>query len=974
MTPRERMINALERGDPEGLVPHFELEFPSKSCFIMLLNEERLIMRKWVHSFVGAGISICAAGLLGCTHLVSQDTDTAVGIDIGLPADFVPQDEDFAGGAKHGGFMGIRLFRARPLKERGGVHSICVVKTMEGRFPGEPIAVGDIILAANGEPLGPDPLRGFKRAVDTALRRDELLTVTRWRKGGTENVQLDLQVRPPDLTAGGVTNDLHDWQLGPTGMNGWVFSHSQREGASRDARQILVTYIEPGSPSEGKLQLKDVITGVDGKTFTVDARKAFAKAIHEAERESNKGVLNLLVWRSGKKMDIPITLKTFPVKSATSPYNCAKTDAIIDAACDFLKQNKLEANWIGYINGLGMLASGREDLLPKLKEFVHEICVPGEVLSIQKHTSMLCWAWSYKLLFLAEYYLKTNDEYVLPTIEEHATKLAMGQSGVGTWGHSVAAFENEGRYHGRLGGYGAINQQGLTVMLGLPLAQKCGIDNEEISNAIKKGDIFFSYYIDKGTIPYGDHSPNTQWFDDNGKSGSAAVMYDLLDKPEAARFFSGMVLGSSPSGREAGHTGCFWSHLWGGVGAARAGEAASQAFAREMDWAYTLERGIKGNFVFQGNAGEAGKSGESKDKAWDCTGARLLQLCLPRKQIYLTGREMKVPDPLDAKRIGNILTYGEIYTDKQARKSLTKVDILQLLRDELPAVRMTGAKALGEQELNIVDELIEMLDSDSRYARYGACYALSENGYGSDKAVKRLIDLIEGADDLDLRLNAVDALTSRDVDRSLAPAAKEAIPSLLRLCVKRFDMDPRRLLQRSLAFALFEHTGLVTMHGVNGLDSEILVPAIRELLTVDDGRARGAVASVYPTLKEDDLKALWKDIYVATRDIAPSGIMFADQPRASGLKLMQAKGVKEGVNLAIGFMLEDRWGQGGRENVALEVLRGYGPAAQKALPHLKMMKERPKITAEDIAKIDAAIDVIENGKPRELHSIEKYIK
>jgi len=187
-------------------------------------------------------------------------------------------------------------------------------------------------------------------------------------------------------------------------------------------------------------------------------------------------------------------------------------------------------------------------------------------------------------------------------------------------------------------------------------------------------------------------------------------------------------------------------------------------------------------------------------------------------------------------------------------------------------------------------------------------------------------------------------------------------------------MDPRRLLQRSLAFALFEHTGLVTMHGVNGLDSEILVPAIRELLTVDDGRARGAVASVYPTLKEDDLKALWKDIYVATRDIAPSGIMFADQPRASGLKLMQAKGVKEGVDLAIGFMLEDRWGQGGRENVALEVLRGYGPAAQKALPHLKMMKERPKITAEDIAKIDAAIDVIENGKPRELHSIEKYIK
>jgi len=570
--------------------------------------------------------------------------------------------------------------------------------------------------------------------------------------------------------------------------------------------------------------------------------------------------------------------------------------------------------------------------------------------------------------------LKTGDTYVLPTIDEHATKLAMGQSGVGTWGHSVAAFENEGRYHGRLGGYGAINQQGLTVMLGLPLAQKCGIDNEEISNAIKKGDIFFSYYIDKGTIPYGDHSPNTQWFDDNGKSGSAAVMYDLLGKPEGAKFFSGMVLGSGPSGREAGHTGCFWSHLWGGVGAARAGEEASQAFASEMDWAYTLERGIRGNFVFQDNAGEAGTSGESKDKAWDCTGARLLQLCLPRKQIYLTGRDMKVPDPLDAKRIVDVLAYGDIYANKQARKRLSKAEIFQMLRDELPAVRMTGAKALGEQDLNVVDELIAMLDSDNRYARYGACYALSENGYGSEKAVKRLIELIEESDDLDLRLNAIDALTSTDVDRSLTPAAKDAIPSLLSLCVKRFDMDPRRLLQRSLASALFENTGLITIHGVDGLDSGLLVPAIRELLTVDDGRARGAVASVYPKLKEDDLKALWKDIYIATRYLAPSGEMFADSPRASGLKLMQEKGIKEGVDLAINFMLEERWGSGGREDVAFEVLRGYGPAAQSALPHLKKLKAREKIKPEDIAKIEAAMDAIENGKPRELHSIAEYIK
>lgn len=944
-------------------------------------------------------VALSLAGMWGCSRFAPQRIGDVTAIDIGLPADFVPQEDDFLERGKSGNFLGLERFRGRLLKEINGLHPIYIVKVNEGRFPNDPLAVGDIVIGVRGEALGPDQVRIFKRAVETADRRDELLTVTRWRKGVTETVSLDLQVRPPDLLNGGVTNDLHDWQLGPTGMNGWVFSRSQREGASREARQIMVTFVEPGSPADGNVNLKDVIIGVDGKEFTYDARKAFAKAIEEAERESSKGILNLRVWRpstelragpstelpssalrtgragSVEEIEVPITLKTLPEKSPTSPYNCAKTDAIIDAACDFLKQKKIEADWIGYINGLGMLASGREDLLPKLKEFAHEISVPGEVLSIQKHTSMLCWQWSYKLLFLAEYYLKTKDEYVLPTIEEYATKLAMGQSGVGTWGHSVAAFENEGRYHGRLGGYGAINQQGLTVMLGLPLAQKCGVDNEEISQAIRKGDVFFSYYIDKGTIPYGDHEPNTKWFDDNGKSGSAALMYDFMGKPEGAKFFCSMVLGSGPSGREAGHTGSFWSHLWGGVGAARGGEKASQAFVNEMNWAYTLERGIQGNFVFQGNAGEVGKQGESKDKSWDCTGARLLQLCIPRKQIYLTGRDMKASHPLPPDRITGILKYGELYTDKQARKRLSKAEIFQLLGDELPAVRMTGAKALGEQELMVVDELIAMLDSDNRHARYGACYALSENGYGSEKAVKRLIALIETSDDLDLKLNALDALTSIDVERSLAPVAKEAIPVLLKLCVKRFEIDPRRLLQRRLAFALFGGSGsLVGIHGVEGLDTEILVPAIRELLTADDGRARGAVASVYPKLNEHDLKALWKDIYVATRDISPSGIMFADQPRAEGLRLMQVQGIQEGVDLAIGFMLEERWGSQGRESAALEVLKDYGPAAKKALPYLENMLTKSNIKQEEAERIQAAIKAINSGESKPLKSIAPYLQ
>lgn len=894
-------------------------------------------------------------------------------LSLNLPADFSPAKDDFADEGKKGKFMGMRKFRGRDMNEISGIHPIYVVMALEGRFDREPIQVGDIILGLDGQPLGPDPVYQFKTAVGKALKADGFLTITRWRKGVTETFTLNMNLTPPDLTNGGVINDLHDWQLGPTGMNGWIFSQRPDNGATRDARQIMVTYIDKETPADGKMKLKDVIIGVDGKKFAEDARKAVAKAIVEAEKKKNQGKLNLLIWRNGQELDVTLHLKVLPDPSPTAPYTCAKTDAIVNAACDFLKGKELKPNWLGYINALGMLATGREDLMPKLKAFAYDICIPGEVLNIDIHQSMLCWTWSYKLIFLCEYYLRTGDDYVLPTITEYATKLAMGQSGVGTWGHSVASRQyNNGKLHGHLGGYGAINQMGLTAMIGLPLAQKCGVDNQEIRDAIQRGETFFSYYIDKGAIPYGDHKPNTQWFDDNGKSGSAAIMFDLIGNTRGAQFYSNMVVGSAPSGREAGHTGHFWSHLWGGVGAARSGREGLKAFMKEMDYIFTLERGVKGNFVFQGNAGEAGKQGESKDKAWDCTGARLLQLCVPRKLLYITGRDMKVEQPMQAKRIRELLRAGNLYCDKSARKKLSKTKILELLGDELPAVRITGARAMREQDLNCVDDLIEMLNSDNRFARYGACYALKESGYGSRKAVTRLVELMETSDDLDLRLNAIDALTANPADISLAASAKSAIPALLRLSVKRFDIDPRRLLQRRLAFALFDRGGLISIHGIDGIDSALLLPAIQELLTVDDGRARSLVASVFPKLEDEDRNALWNDIYLATRDLAPSGIMFADGVRASGLRLMAENDIKEGVDLTIAFMLEDRWGKGNREKIALEILKDYGPAAKKALPHLKKMKEG-KRAPEQLTQINATIQAIETGEPGALKSIADRI-
>ncbi len=100
----------------------------------------------------------------------------------------------------------------------------------------------------------------------------------------------------PDLTHGGTKDATHDWNLGPTGARGWICGKNLE---TSDARQILVTQVEQGSPADGVLQVGDVILGVGAKSFAGDARKLFGAAITEAEKTETHGLLQLQLWRKG---------------------------------------------------------------------------------------------------------------------------------------------------------------------------------------------------------------------------------------------------------------------------------------------------------------------------------------------------------------------------------------------------------------------------------------------------------------------------------------------------------------------------------------------------------------------------------------------------------------------------------------------------------------------------------------------------
>ena len=299
------------------------------------------------------------------------------------------------------------------------------------------------------------------------------------------------QDKEPDYTKGKKLEGNTYWALGPTGLIGYIWS---KRGNTSDTWMILIKEVHKGSPADGKIQVGDVIMGV-GTAFKADARKTLSAAITEAEKSENKGALKLLVWRKGKTGVISLKLPVRGTFSKTAPYNCKKTEALREATAksiveegfynkDGRHKGKIRPDLSIKVNALGLLATGDQKYMPLMQKYVRQIADPNIKLDIDKR-GMGSWHWSYTAILIAEYYMLTKDKAVLPALTEYATKLAMGQSGVGTWGHGMAhPHLNYGMLHGAPTGYGAMNQCSLTCALALVLAQKCGVRNKEIDTAV----------------------------------------------------------------------------------------------------------------------------------------------------------------------------------------------------------------------------------------------------------------------------------------------------------------------------------------------------------------------------------------------------------------------------------------------------------------------------------------------------------
>jgi len=737
----------------------------------------------------------------------------------------------------------------------------------------------------------------------------------------------------PDLTAGGVPTSTQTLNLGPTGMRGWLYHDKIDTSASR---QILVTAVDQWSPAEPVMAVNDVILGADGTgadpvAFSSDAYWALAGAIAAAETNS-PATLKLLRWRSGSTTNVAITLETLGAYSATAPYNCPKSAAILEKGLAYVQAHSS----LGGRNQWGALAllAGNDAANPNnsARQALAASQVQNLILDADKLAEMNkdetysdggknAWWISHQLVVTAEYYLKTGDTNVLPSIAAYAHAFAMGQSMFGTTGHIFAYGEwPDGSQPGNImAGYGPINMTGTTGLYGMLLAKQCGVVDAQVDAGIERASRFFRFYTNKGSIPYGEHGP---WHthENQGKMSILALCYEMQAGYEAeSKWFSrcaAAYLGNE--GWFDGHTGPFFQQFWPMLGAAVGGQEAAAARFNEMKGHYDMMRRWDGSFVF--NSLTYGFIGADYND-FPARVIPLLTYALPLQQLRMTGAGQDLT-PLTTPEVTETIAAGQYDATAQTTNSL-----LSDLGSWSFVVRNAAAVEIGERtaaHAALLPTLTTMAnDTGGGNSRYGAIKALGIIADASSAPV--LAALLTDADN-HVRMLATEALSSHPNKASQMETMLAAVTSTARPLLPLDEEDPMQYAHGDLTHMIGGLVGYDSSVSIDQIDRTLLNPAIRAMSATARGGARSwAVQNIFPKLTLEQAYELADCIVDTAYYRAPADAMFSAAARVEATRVLQRYDIAEGVPLAI--LLED-------QDIAssLTILKGYAGAAPIVQP------------------------------------------
>lgn len=743
--------------------------------------------------------------------------------------------------------------------------------------------------------------------------------------------------------------------VGPTGISG-IF----QPGWPKTPTEIKVTHIEEGSPASGTdLKVGDVVVAFGEEKFSRHPLWHLADAVEAAE--ANGGSFSLLL-NTGRKVELK--LAALGPYSKTAPYNCPKTDSIIKKAADHLVANG--GGGVTRTDLLGLMATGEKAHLDVVSQRIHE----GGILKIDRkeveaylagapnqwgHNT---WGWGYSLIALGEYYLLTQDEKVLPAIHTYALALSKGQDVLGLWGHSMSRGPLR-----RAPGYGTMNQPSISCLLGLILAQRCGIKDPIVDKALEKTYATIADVAGKGGFSYGKGGAWDVHFNNNGTSGSAAICLSLKGDQEGAAFFSKGAATAYDS-LTSGHASSFFNPLWTPLGASLSGPEVTQQFFKKTLWYFTGERHWKGGFP-------------KSDKAGAVAGQALLSYCIPRKVLLITGREADPSLYVKGQEARDVIMRSKIDYDRKSN-----LELLALLKDPLIQVRLKAkdklARRCGDDKKvkEILPKIYEMIKRGSEQdklmglALFRKCHE-KVSVRNKDFLIAVFTDESEA---LKVRIAAASALSGKAL-------AKDAMPYYNDILKLVFEVPQEdgffRHQENQISKVLSEiskNTGKKALDEDFKVNRDLLYKVANRFLEHPRQNVRAVGSALLLGLPKEDFHKIAGNLLHALKGKDPGYHSYSNAVNVPGIQLLAENNIKEGLDLLVDAVFHGGGKWAFRYRSLMKTLPHYGgnaePYIEKFEAHKDINKKGDRFTPawQKVVK-----QIREDKSPPKLISVEEAV-
>ncbi len=428
---------------------------------------------------------------------------------------------------------------------------------------------------------------------------------------------------------------------------------------------LIVGHVFSDGPAEGRVRVGDHIVGAGGTRFEVPHQNdygmdvfgaagpvsEFAAALEAATDGSAKAALRLTVERNGREVAVKIPLGRVQGKAArfseTFPFDCPRTESLRSSLLESVaKSQRPDGSFGNPVHNtfapLALLASGDKKYRSAVEKCAR---FHGRHTTPENDAQLVNWRYMSAAIVLSEWYLATQDKWVLRELQEIYDFLISTQymsldqvservkeshpdsyptdaeQQRGGWGHNPG-FE----------GYGPIAMLTGQGALAFALMKRCGIEVDEARHRAAYD------FLERGTgktgyLWYGDEAASETDWADMGRTGASGLAHALSPFPghQSTALRHATMIGENPDSFPDTHG----SPLMGMGYTAAAAFRHEPSFRRLMTanrWWFVLADCGDGTFHYQPNRDNAGYGADSRAAA---TAVVAFILSLPDAELFI---------------------------------------------------------------------------------------------------------------------------------------------------------------------------------------------------------------------------------------------------------------------------------------------------------------------------------------------------